>query len=217
MGFFWRRNKDKYTTLGLNDQGPAQPEQTPPATTTPVVEPPPPPVIEQPPVAPIEPPPSPAWQPPPVAPPPAPVVAETVTPPPAPVSAPIAPASAPAPRSSFSSSILGLDLSMEELQERELALEQEFSARFRKAVAKTRDSLGGSLDNIFQSRKKIDDELLDALEEALISADIGVSTTVAILDKVRRGVSREQIKDLDALKQAIKVELLKILQASDKK
>ena len=105
---------------------------------------------------------------------------------------------------------------MEELQERELALEQEFSARFRKAVAKTRDSLGGSLDNIFQSRKKIDDELLDALEEALISADIGVSTTVAILDKVRRGVSREQIKDLDALKQAIKDELLIILRASEK-
>lgn len=105
---------------------------------------------------------------------------------------------------------------MEELQEREAALEQEFSTRFRKAVAKTRDSLGGSLDNIFQSRKKIDDELLDALEEALISADIGVSTTVAILDKVRRGVSREQIKDLDALKQAIKDELLDILRASEK-
>jgi fused signal recognition particle receptor len=136
---------------------------------------------------------------------------------PPPVRVPPAPASSsPPPRSSFSSSILGLDLSMEELQAREAALEQEFGARFRKAVAKTRDSLGGTLDNIFQSRKKIDDELLDALEEALISADIGVSTTMAILDKVRRGVSREQIKDLDALKQAIKDELLFILRASEK-
>jgi fused signal recognition particle receptor len=127
------------------------------------------------------------------------------------------PPPAPVPRAAFSSSILGLDLSIEELQAREAALEQEFSARFRRAVAKTRDSLGGTLDNIFQSRKRIDDELLDALEEALISADIGVSTTLAILDKVRRGVSREQIKDLDALKQAIKEELLFILRASEQR
>jgi fused signal recognition particle receptor len=172
------------------------------------------------------------WQPPAVAEivvaPPAPVVVETVPPPPvvvaetrpAPPPAPVmreTPPPAPVPRAAFSSSILGLDLSIEELQAREAALEQEFSARFRRAVAKTRDSLGGTLDNIFQSRKRIDDELLDALEEALISADIGVSTTLAILDKVRRGVSREQIKDLDALKQAIKEELLFILRASEQR
>jgi fused signal recognition particle receptor len=242
MGFFWRRNKEKYTTLGLNDLGPAQPQEPTPAPppveeTLPARA-----VTDAPPAVmplPADEPPAPSWQPP-----PAPVVAEvapaTIAPPtptpPAPVvevkpSAPVAPPVAevvtatpapvmreppPAPRSSFSSSILGLDLSMEELQAREAALEQEFSARFRKAVAKTRDSLGGSLDNIFQSRKKIDDELLDALEEALISADIGVATTMDILDKVRRGVSREQIKDLDALKQAIKDELLRILRASEK-
>jgi fused signal recognition particle receptor len=171
------------------------------------------------------------WQPPAVAEivvaPPAPVVVETVPPPPvvvaetrpAPPPAPVMRETppAPVPRAAFSSSILGLDLSIEELQAREAALEQEFSARFRRAVAKTRDSLGGTLDNIFQSRKRIDDELLDALEEALISADIGVSTTLAILDKVRRGVSREQIKDLDALKQAIKEELLFILRASEQR
>jgi fused signal recognition particle receptor len=255
MGFFWRRNKDRFTTLGLNDLGPAQPQETPPPA---VAEPPPvaafetapAPVIDETPPsppwqaepapvvheptpepAPVAPPPAPVWQPPAVAEivvaPPAPVVVETVPPPPvvvaetrpAPPPAPVMRETppAPVPRAAFSSSILGLDLSIEELQAREAALEQEFSARFRRAVAKTRDSLGGTLDNIFQSRKRIDDELLDALEEALISADIGVSTTLAILDKVRRGVSREQIKDLDALKQAIKEELLFILRASEQR
>jgi fused signal recognition particle receptor len=49
----------------------------------------------------------------------------------------------------------------------------------------------------------------------LISTDIGVSTTMQILDSVRRGVSRAEIKDLDALKAAIKRELLTILHHSE--
>jgi fused signal recognition particle receptor len=115
----------------------------------------------------------------------------------------------------FATSVLGLNLSMEELQAQEAALEQEFSARFRRAVAATRESLSQKLDTVFQGAKQIDDELLDELEEALIAADIGVATTLHILETVRRGIARKQIDDLDALKQAIKSELLKILRASE--
>jgi fused signal recognition particle receptor len=118
-------------------------------------------------------------------------------------------------RSPFATSVLGLNLSIEELQAQEAALEQEFSARFRRAVAATRESLSERLDTVFAGRKQIDDELLDQLEEALIAADIGVPTTLEILETVRRGVARKQINDLVALKQAIKDELLKILQASE--
>jgi fused signal recognition particle receptor len=118
-------------------------------------------------------------------------------------------------RSTFSSSILGLDRSIEELQAQEAALEQEFSTRFRRAVAATRDSLSERLDTVFAGRKQIDEELLDQLEEVLIAADIGVPTTLAILETVRRGIARKQINDLEALKQAIKDELLNILQASE--
>ncbi|HEX5889417.1 MAG TPA: signal recognition particle-docking protein FtsY [Pyrinomonadaceae bacterium] len=119
-------------------------------------------------------------------------------------------------RSTFSSSILGLDRSIEELQAQEAALEQEFSARFRRAVAATRESLSEKLDTVFAGRKQIDDELLDQLEEVLIAADIGVPTTLHILETVRRGIARKQINDLEALKQAIKDELLTILQASER-
>jgi fused signal recognition particle receptor len=117
-------------------------------------------------------------------------------------------------RSPFATSVLGLNLSIEELQAQEAALEQEFSARFRRAVSATRESLSEKIDTVFAGRKQIDDELLDQLEEALIAADIGVPTTLEILETVRRGVARKQINDLEALKQAIKNELLKILQAS---
>jgi len=126
---------------------------------------------------------------------------------------PIAPAPS---RSSFQTSVLGLNLSMEELQAQEAALEQEFSARFRRAVSATRESLAGRLDTVFQGLKQIDENLLDELEEALIAADIGVATTQHILEAVRRGVARKQINDLEALKAAIKDELLKILRQSEK-
>ncbi len=59
-------------------------------------------------------------------------------------------------RSTFSSSILGLDRSIEELQAEEAALEQEFAARFRRAVASTRESLSEKIDTIFQVLKQID-------------------------------------------------------------
>ena len=119
-------------------------------------------------------------------------------------------------RPAFTSSVLGLNLSMEELQAQEAALEQEFSARFRRAVSATRESLSERLDTVFQGLKQIDENLLDELEEALIAADIGVATTQHILETVRRGVARKQINDLDALKAAIKAELLKILHQSQK-
>jgi fused signal recognition particle receptor len=118
--------------------------------------------------------------------------------------------------SPFVTSVLGLNLSIEELQAQEAALEQEFSARFRRAVSATRETLSERLDTVFQGLKQIDENLLDELEEALIAADIGVPTTQQILETVRRGVARKQINDLDALKQAIKDELLKILRRSEK-
>jgi fused signal recognition particle receptor len=213
MGLFWRRkSKDQFVTLGLNE--PQTTNRTETAAAQPELEPPQAPVAvpeesseakrshEFAHVAELEPTPSGAG---PTPLPPEPSSTSTVTTP-----RPTPPPS----RSSFSTSVLGLDLSMEELQAREAALEQEFSARFRRAVEATRESLSERLDTVFAGRKQIDDELLDHLEEALIAADIGVSTTLEVLETVRRAVARKQINDLAALKQAVKDELLRILQAS---
>jgi fused signal recognition particle receptor len=115
----------------------------------------------------------------------------------------------------FSTSILGLNKSLEQLKAEEEALEQEFSARLSRAVEKTRHALNDRIDTVFQNRKQIDEELLDELEEILISTDIGINTTMQILDTVRRGVSRAEINDVEALKNAIKNELLGILQKAE--
>ena len=114
----------------------------------------------------------------------------------------------------FSSSVLGLDKSIEELKAQEEAVEKEIGVRFAKAIEKTRDSLNNRLDTIFEGRKQIDDVLLDELEEMLISTDIGVQTTMQVLEAVRRGVSRQEINDLAALKSVMKRELLDILDHS---
>src|ERR1041385_8081636 len=185
MGLFWRRKKDDFVSLRLNEPSEAKPEpqvkQETPAPPPPGRRP-----VEAPVQARVEPP------------------QQTVRPEPVPA------------RSTFSSSILGLDRTIEELQAQEAALEQEFSARFRRAVAATRESLSDKLDTMFAGRKQIDEELLDQLEEVLIAADIGVQTTLEILETVRRGIARKQINDLEALKLAIKTELLNILQASER-
>ena len=117
-------------------------------------------------------------------------------------------------RKKISSSILGLDRSIEELKAEEAAIEREIGVRFSKAIAKTRDSINTRLDTIFEGRKQIDDQLLDELEEMLISTDIGVQTTMHLLEEIRKGVSRQEINDLGALKAVMKNELLDILQHS---
>jgi fused signal recognition particle receptor len=117
----------------------------------------------------------------------------------------------------FSSSVLGLDKSIEELKAQEEAVEKEFGVRFSKAIEKTRNSINNRLDTIFEGRKQIDEAFLDELEEMLISTDIGVQTTMQILDAIRKGVSRQEINDLDALKAAMKRELLDILHHSEER
>lgn len=114
----------------------------------------------------------------------------------------------------FSTSVLGLDKSIEELKAREEAVEKEIGVRFVKAIEKTRDSINNRLDQVFEGRKQIDEQLLDELEELLISTDIGVQTTLQVLESIRQGISRQEINDLDALKAVMKRELLDILEHS---
>lgn len=117
----------------------------------------------------------------------------------------------------FSASVLGLDKSIEELKAQEAAVEREFGVRFSRAIEKTRDSINNRLDTIFEGRKQIDEAFLDELEEMLISTDIGVATTMQVLEAVRSGVSRAEISDLEALKAAMKSELLSILHHSEER
>ncbi|PKG39450.1 signal recognition particle-docking protein FtsY [Psychromonas sp. Urea-02u-13] len=90
-----------------------------------------------------------------------------------------------------------------------------FFARFKKSLTKTRLSIGSGLFSLFKG-KKIDDDLFEELEEQLIVADIGVDTTLKIIDSLTEQANRKQLKDADALYGLLKEELSDILKEVEK-
>jgi fused signal recognition particle receptor len=99
----------------------------------------------------------------------------------------------------------------------EAAVEEEnFYARFRKAVASTRENITTRIEDVIKGEKQIDAATLDDLEEALIGADIGIQTTMAIIDDVRKQVDRQTLKDAGELKRVIKRHLLEILERAER-
>jgi fused signal recognition particle receptor len=86
--------------------------------------------------------------------------------------------------------------------------------RFKEAVSKTRDDLVERIDDIFQGKKVIDEELLEELEMTLISADIGVQTTNEILEEIRSKLDRNQLADPQELKEHIAKHMMEILQSA---
>ena len=87
--------------------------------------------------------------------------------------------------------------------------------RLQESLSKTRDSLVSRVDDLFLGRKEIDAKLLDELEEILITADLGVNTTLDLLDEIRSKVSRQELKDPQALKLALKERILTFFEGYD--
>lgn len=76
--------------------------------------------------------------------------------------------------------------------------------RLRERLGKTRDALVSRVDTLFLGRKVIDEELLDELEEILITADLGAATVLDLLTKTREQIKRDQLRDPQALKAVLK-------------
>jgi len=87
--------------------------------------------------------------------------------------------------------------------------------RLQEGLKKTRDSFVSRVDNLFLGRKEIDAELLDELEEILITADLGVDTTLDLLEEIRRRVSRKELKDPQALRLILKEKILALFGGYD--
>ncbi len=88
--------------------------------------------------------------------------------------------------------------------------------RLRERLGKTRDAFIYRLDRLFLGKKEIDQELFEQLEEVLITADLGVGTTLDLLDRARKKVKRDQLSDPQALKAIIRDEIFGYIQASER-
>lgn len=84
-------------------------------------------------------------------------------------------------------------------------------ARLKKSLSKTREQLGSGIGRLLLGKKEIDQELLDELETLLISADLGIDTTQAVLAKLTDGLARKQLADGTMVYEALKEHLEEIL------
>lgn len=82
--------------------------------------------------------------------------------------------------------------------------------RLGRRLKNTKDKIGGSIDRITLG-KKIDDDMLDELEEVLITADLGVQTSLKLIEQLRGQVARKELKDAEALKQALRRGITEVL------
>jgi fused signal recognition particle receptor len=75
--------------------------------------------------------------------------------------------------------------------------------RLRNRLSKTRKALASRVDGLLLGKKEIDEELLEKLEEILITSDMGVHTTMALIDEVREQVERKDLNNSEELKEAL--------------
>ena len=91
---------------------------------------------------------------------------------------------------------------------------QGFFSRLKQGLSKTRENIVSGIDSLFASYDKIDDDFFEELEEILVMGDVGINSTQAILEHLKRDIKENHIKEpsackeylIDSIKQEMKVE-----------
>jgi fused signal recognition particle receptor len=81
-----------------------------------------------------------------------------------------------------------------------------------KGLSKTKETFFSKLSKVIVGKSRVDSNILDELEEILISSDVGVSTTVKIIERIEKRVSREKYMNTDELNIILKEEIVALLQ-----
>ena len=84
-----------------------------------------------------------------------------------------------------------------------------------KGLSKTKESVFGKIARAVAGKSKIDDDVLDNLEEVLISSDVGVATTLKIIDKVKERVERDKYVTTKELNEILRDEIASLLAEAD--
>jgi len=79
-------------------------------------------------------------------------------------------------------------------------------------LAKTKESVFGKISRAIIGKSKIDDELLDNLEEILISSDVGVSTTLKIIERIEKRVAKDKFLNASELNAILREEISNLLE-----
>jgi fused signal recognition particle receptor len=86
-----------------------------------------------------------------------------------------------------------------------------------RGLEKTKDSVFTKLSRAVIGKSKVDDEVLDNLEEVLVSSDVGVTTTLRIIERIEARVARDKYLDTNELNRILKEEILALLDNNEPK
>ena len=90
-----------------------------------------------------------------------------------------------------------------------------FFDKLKQGLTKTKESINDKINNVFSNFRKVDEELLEELEEALIMSDMGVETSTQIISNLREKIKKEKIGESEQVKEALREEIEKILEKCD--
>ncbi len=84
-------------------------------------------------------------------------------------------------------------------------------SKLKNTLEKTKESIKGKVDDVLKSFKKVDEELFEELEEVLITADLGVNTSLEIIDRLRSAAKEKKITESEDLTKELSNILVEIL------
>lgn len=88
-------------------------------------------------------------------------------------------------------------------------------SKFSKGLQKTRLSMAGAIDNMLYGVNEITDEMFDDLEEILVMGDVGVTTATEIVDRLRAKVAKENLRNGEQVRKAIKEIVAELLDGGE--
>ena len=92
-----------------------------------------------------------------------------------------------------------------------------FFDKLKQGLGKTKSSIDEKINNVFSVFRKVNEELLEELEEVLVMSDIGMETSVKIIDELRTKIKKEKIEDENDVKKALKEIMKEILDIAEPK
>ena len=90
-----------------------------------------------------------------------------------------------------------------------------FFDKLKQGLSKTKSSFEEKMNNVFSTFRKVDEDLLEELEEILIMSDVGVETSTKIINNLRDRVKKEKLEDAEDVKQALREEIKAIFDSVD--
>jgi fused signal recognition particle receptor len=85
-----------------------------------------------------------------------------------------------------------------------------FLKKFKSGLSRTREQVFGQIQNVIFMARKIDDELLEEIEDLLLSGDVGIDTTTEIIERIKKGVKRQKCQSSEELFDLLKTEITKM-------